>query len=353
MLKKTAGALVAGLAAPQVMFGDSSSARTVTVGLLGAAHVHLDQYARLLRNDDAVKVAAVFDDTPAIARKAAELTGGKQAESPQSFLADEAIDAVIILSENIKHEEYAVAAAAAGKHLFVEKPLEIRGDRADRIAEAVERAGVLFQTGYFMQSMAQLRFLRAAIREGKFGKLTRLRLQYAHGGSLSGMWDGPHAWMADPARVGRGALGDLGIHLLNALLWITEGDPVREISAYVANATGRYDGLDEYGEAVLRFESGLIATLGAGYVDKNDVNRFELSGTEGHAYLNRGRVFLTAPAITDTKQERYWSDFPDALDHPFSLFLSALRGNDVPLIPVAEAARDVRVMDEIYRSAQG
>lgn len=352
MLKRSAGALAAGLILPQAIFGQKSSAKAISVGILGAAHIHLEQYARLLQSDDAVRVKAVYDETSAIAERAVKLTGGRRVSSVEDLLADDEINAVIILSENVRHEGYAVAAAAAGKHMFVEKPLEIQGDRADRIAQAVERSGVLFQTGYFMQSMPQLRFLRKAIRDGKFGKLTRLRLQYAHGGSLSGMWNGQHAWMVDRAQVGRGALGDLGIHLVNALLWMTEGDPVRSISACVGNATGRYHEIDEYGEAILCFESGLIATLGAGYVDLNDVNRIELSGTAGHAYVNQGRTFLTAPAITGKKQERYWSDFPDPLEHPFSSFLAAVRGEDVPLISAGEAARDVRVMDEIYRAAK-
>lgn len=353
MIRKTAGILAVGLAAPQGLFAQANRNGPIGVGILGAAHVHLKHYARILGNSEAVTVKAVFDETPAIARIAAELTGAKQAGSLDQLLADPEIEAVIILSENVKHEAYAVAAANAGKHLFVEKPLDIEGERAERIGAAVARAGVIFQTGYFMPGMVQLRFLKEAIRQGQFGKLTRLRLQYGHAGSLNGMWDGHHAWMVDEAQVGRGALGDLGIHVLNALLWMVEDDPIRDISAYIGNATGRFDGIDEYGEAVLRFESGLIATLGVGYVDQNDVNRIEISGTEGHAYLNRGRLFIKCPAITGNDQERYWSDFPEALAHPFSLFLSALQGENVPLIPVADAVRDVRVMDRIYRAAKG
>ncbi len=349
MLKTGAGALAVGLASPRTLFAGTSPGRTHRVGLLGAAHVHLERYARFLRDAEGIDVTSVYDDTPEIARLAAEITGGALAESMEDLLAGD-LDAVVVLSENIKHKDYAIAAAQSGRHLFVEKPLDIDGDRADRIAAAVRKAGVLFQTGYFMRSMAQMRFLREVVREGKFGKVTRIRLQYAHGGSLTGMWDGHHAWMIDRDQVGRGALGDLGIHILNVLLWMTEGDPIEDLSAYVGNATGRTNGIDEYGEAVIRFKSGLVATLGSGYVDRNDVNRIEISGTEGHAYLNRGRMFLSCAAITGVDRETYWSDFPDSLDHPFSLFLSALRGNGDSLISVEEAARDVRVMDRIYRA---
>ena len=352
ILKGGAGLLAAGLVMPKSLFAANAGNAAVGVGVLGAAHVHFERYARLLVAEAGIDVKAVYDDNPSLGRQAEELTGGARAGSVDEILDRDDIDAVVILSENIKHEAYAVAAAEAGKHLFVEKPLDIRGDRADRIAAAVKDAGVLFQTGYFMRSMNQLRFLRDAFRGGKFGRVTRMRVQYAHGGSLGSMWDGHHAWMVDLDQVGRGALGDLGIHCLNVILWMTEGDALQEISAQVGNATGRFGGIDEYGEALLRFESGLLVTMGAGYVDRNDVNRIEISGTEGHAYMNRGRVFLNCPAITGTNQERYWSDFPDALEHPFSLFLQALQGHEVPLVSVEEAARDVRVMDRIYAAAQ-
>ncbi len=352
MLKSGAGLLAAGLTLPKTLFASNAPATTVGVGILGAAHVHFERYARFLNEEAGIAVRAVYDDNPRLAREAEELTGGTRAGSPEELLARPDIGAVVITSENVKHEAYAVAAAEAGKHLFVEKPLDIRGAGADRIAAAVSEAGVLFQTGYFMRSMAQLNFLRDALRQGQFGRLTRLRVQYAHGGSLSGMWEGDHAWMADLEQVGRGALGDLGIHCLNLVLWMTEGDSLRNVSAEVGNATGEFGGIDEYGEAMLRFESGLVAILGAGYVDRNDVNRIEISGTEGHAYMNRGRLFLNCPAITGTTQERYWSDFPDPLEHPFLLFLYALKGRDVPLVSVEEAARDVRVMDRIYAAAE-
>ena len=352
MLKGGAGLLAAGLVMPKSLFAADAGNAPATVGVLGAAHVHFERYARLLGDEAGIAVKAVYDDNPRLARQAEELTAGARAGSVREILDRDDIDAVVILSENIKHEAYAVAAAEAGKHLFVEKPLDIRGDRADRIAAAVKDAGVLFQTGYFMRSMNQLHFLRGAFREGKFGRATRMRVQYAHGGSLGTMWDGDHAWMVDLDQVGRGALGDLGIHCLNLILWMTEGDALQEISAQVGNATDRFGGIDEYGEALLRFESGLVVTMGAGYVDRNDVNRIEISGTEGHAYMNRGRLFLNCPAITGTDREQYWSDFPDALEHPFSLFLQALQGHEVPLVSVEEAARDVRVMDRIYAAAE-
>jgi len=349
----TMGLMSCGESEPQPRDGVSEPAADPTVGLgiLGSAHIHLAQYGQIIEGTQGVAVRAVYDDP---GDRAAELFSVPAADSLDALLDRADVQAVIILSENVKHEEYVTAAARAGKHVFVEKPLEIGADRAARAAEAVKQAGVLFQTGYFMRSQGNIRFIRQAIREGQLGKVSRLRLQYAHAGSLVGWWDGPHAWMGQLEQVGRGALGDLGIHVLDLLLWITQGDPIVGLTAHVGSASGTYGELDEFGEAMFRFESGLVATIAAGYVDHADNNQLEVSGMEGHAHINRGRLFVQCPNITGDERMRFWSQFDPTLGHPLALFLDALKGEeDVPLVPVDEAALDVAVMDKVYEAAAG
>ena len=82
-----------------------------------------------------------------------------------------------------------LAAAAAGKHMFVEKPLGMGAVDAYRMAEAIEKAGVLFQTGYFMRGNPIHLFLREQIAAGSFGKITRIRHSNCHAGSLGGWFD--------------------------------------------------------------------------------------------------------------------------------------------------------------------
>ncbi len=112
------------------------------------------------------------------------------------------------------------------------------------MAAAIENAGILFQTGYFMRGNPIFRFLKEQLAAGAFGKVTRLRMSNCHAGSLVGWFDTEWRWMADPVQAGVGAFGDLGTHALDIMLWLM-GDVTR-VAADIGVATGRYGDCDEY-----------------------------------------------------------------------------------------------------------
>ena len=174
----------------------------------------------------------------------------------------------MICSETNRHEELVLPVAAAKKHLFVEKPLGMGARDAFMMAEAIEKAGVLFQTGYFMRGYAAHQFIKAQVAAGSFGIITRVRHSNCHSGALGGWFDTDYRWMADPAIAGCGAFGDLGTHVLDILLWIF-GD-VKEVTASIGTAIARYPNCDEFGEGMLNFSAGMVGTLAAGWVDIND-----------------------------------------------------------------------------------
>jgi predicted dehydrogenase len=160
--------------------------------------------------------------------------------------------------------------------------------RGDRIR------GVLFQTGYFMRGSPIFRFLKEQLVAGAFGKVTRVRMINCHAGSLKGWFDTEWRWMADPAQAGVGGFGDLGTHALDILLWLF--GPVSRVTADIDVATGRYGDCDEYGEGLLKFENGTIGSLAAGWVDVAQPVTLTISGTEGHAHVADGQLYLPQPA---------------------------------------------------------
>src|SRR2546425_881392 len=123
------------------------------------------------------------------------------------------------------------AAAKAGKHMFVEKPLGITARESEEMANAIQKAGLLFTTGYFMRTEPAHLFLKDEIAKGTFGKITRVRGSNCHAGSLKGYFDSEWRWMADPKIAGVGAFGDLGTHKLDILMWMF-GD-IDEVSSHV------------------------------------------------------------------------------------------------------------------------
>src|SRR5436305_3602410 len=113
----------------------------LTTAFLGVAHIHTPNFIDRLNKRDGVRVKAVYDhDAERGQRRAADC----QAEFTtdiDSILRDPEITSVVICSETNRHLELVERSAAAGKHLFVEKPLAITGADATRMADAVEKAG--------------------------------------------------------------------------------------------------------------------------------------------------------------------------------------------------------------------
>ncbi len=109
----------------------------------------------------------------------------------------------------------------------------------------------------------------------------------------------------------------------------------------------------ESGEALLKFKNGITGTLGAGWVDIADPVTLIISGTEGHAYIDRGKLFLTCKNVEGADGKTPWTKLPEALPNPMEQFADAVGGKPAPnLIAPREAAMRVSVMEAAYRSAK-
>ena len=326
----------------------------ITLAFLGVAHIHTPGFInRVNDRGDEFKVKAAWDSQDARAKIAAEQLGCAAVDDYGDILNDSAIDAVIICSETSIHLELVEATAAAGKDVFVEKPLGMGASDAYAMQRAIEAAGVTFQTGHFMRSMPVYRQLKAWIEAGTLGTITRVRHSNVHQGAIAGIFDsgrGPYLdwlWMTDPTLSGCGGFGDLGAHSLDILMWLM-GD-VDSVTAQVDRLLGKYD-CDEYGEGMLRFANGAIGTIAAGWVDVLRPQSILVSGTEGVAYVDDDKLYVQSVNLPGTDGGA-WTDLPEALPHAFDLFLDAIMGEDVTLISVKEAADRSAVMESFYQAA--
>lgn len=335
----------------------SASARTaksasdpVTLALVGGAHIHAPGFAETMAGTEGVVTKYVWDPDSETARRRQEVTGGSIVDDPSVIYNDSEVDGLIICSQTDRHIDLVPPATRAGKHLFVEKPVGMNGGEAYRIASAVNEAGVIFQTGYFMRSSGVNRKVRSLIQEGTLGDITRLRLSNVHSGAIGGWFDEEWRWMADPEVAGVGAFGDLGSHVFDLLLWFMEGDAPSACTGYIENVLGRYPGCDEYGEGMVAFESGAVATVAGGWVDHANPNQLEVSGTSGHVRVTNGQLYANIPEL-DIDASEPWTDLPENHEHPLELFFKALAGADgLPLITVDEAAAVNRLVTEIYNA---
>ena len=168
----------------------------IQVALVGCGHIHTPKFLRKLKERKDINVKYVWDHEVERARKNAEEIGAQTVTDVDKIWSETEIEAAIICSETNLHEALVVAGAEANKHLFVEKPLGIGSEDAYNMADAIQKAGVLFQTGFFMRGNPIHLFLRDQIQKGNFGKITRFRRTNFHNGSLSGKFDTDWRWMA-------------------------------------------------------------------------------------------------------------------------------------------------------------
>jgi predicted dehydrogenase len=344
-------ASAATLAAASLPSAFAQADKKVTIAFVGLAHIHTPGFLDLLKKRSDVKIKCIWDHDEARASKCAAANGLPLAKDVKEIWSDPEITAVVICSETNRHLELVLAAAKAGKHMFVEKPLGITARESIEMADAIDKAQLLFTTGYFMRTDPKHLFLKAEIAKGHFGKITRVRGSNCHSGSLGGWFDTDWRWMADPKIAGVGAFGDLGTHKLDILMWLI-GD-VDTVTADVRSITGRYGDCDETGEGLIQFKTGVIGTLAAGWVDVEDPVQLLISGTEGHAVIVDNLLYYRSKQVPGSDSKEPYTKLSPALPPPMNQFVNAVAGaKDQPLVTPREAAARVTVMQAMYKGAR-
>jgi predicted dehydrogenase len=193
-------------------------------------------------------------------------------------------------------------------------------------------------------------FLKEQVAQGTFGKISRVRGSNCHSGSLGGWFDTDWRWMTQPKLSGVGAFGDLGTHKLDILLWMF--GPVESVTAQISTVTGRYGDCDESGEGLMRFKSGVVGTLAAGWVDVADPVQFLISGTEGHAIIHENYLYIKSKKLGLDGSDPF-TKLPAAPRAPMHQFLDAASGvPNMPLVTPREAAERVAAMEAMYTGAK-
>jgi predicted dehydrogenase len=346
---RTAGA--ATIAAASLSPALAQSDKKITLALVGAAHIHVPGFRKDMEKRNDVRVKFVWDHSAARAEKWAKEFGAEAARDPEQVWSDPEVSTVVIYSETNRHHELVLAAARARKNMYVEKPLGITARESLAMAEAIEKSGVLFTTGYFMRTDPKHIFLKQEIALGHFGQVTRARGTNCHNGALAGWFDTDYRWMTDPKIAGVGAFGDLGTHKLDILMWLL-GD-VESVTADVKSVTGRYGDCDETGEGLIQFKNGVIGSLAAGWVDIQDPVTLVISGTEGHAVIQDNHLYYRSTKVPGTDSNDPYTKLPPASLPPIYQLLDAVAGDkNQPLVPPREAAARVMVMEAMYRAAK-
>jgi UDP-N-acetyl-2-amino-2-deoxyglucuronate dehydrogenase len=272
------------------------------------------------------------------------------------LLADPDIDVVSICSYPYQHKEQAIAAARAGKHLILEKPVALSWEDCQAVEAAVQEAGVKTCVCFELRYSNQLLATKAVLDQGLLGQLHYGEVDYYHG---IGPWYGQFRWNIRKD-AGGSSLLTAGCHALDALLFCMGAD-VAEVTSYDTKSKSEIFAPYEYTTSsvtILKFRNGSIGKCAA-IVDCLQPYYFHthLCGSEGSLLDNK---FHSMKLGTD---KHAWStlamkmlDSGDVSDHPYQsqfeqFFASLAAGADMPFTSLNEALKTHEVMFAADQSA--
>ena len=328
------------------------------VGIIGYGWVATAHIQAINATSNA-QVTAVYSSRPQNAAELSEKWGSpiKTYTDLNLMLSDNELHIVSVCSYPFQHKDHAIAAAAAGKHLIIEKPLALTEADCEVIRESVQKAGVktciCFECRYSSQFIAT----KAVLDQGLLGELHYGEIDYYHG---IGPWYSPFRWNIRK-EAGGSALLTAGCHALDALL-LCMGNDVAEVSSYDTKSGSKLFEPYEYPTSsvtILKFRSGSVGKCAA-IVDCLQPYYFHthLCGSEGSLLDNK---FHSMKLETNRHQ---WStlaikmlDSGDVSDHPyqrqFQAFFDAIEENvEMPLTGLKDALITHRVIFAADESAR-
>ncbi|HEV7785076.1 MAG TPA: Gfo/Idh/MocA family oxidoreductase [Thermoanaerobaculia bacterium] len=263
-----------------------------------------------------------------------------------------AVQVVYVILPNSMHAEYTIRGAKAGKHVLCEKPMATSSRDCQQMIDASKAAGRRLMIGYRMQYEP---YNREIIRRARARELGDLRLFTADNGQNQG---DPSQWRLKRALAGGGPLMDLGIYCLNAARYVSGEEPV-EVFARTWTTPGdpRFKEVEESMVFELRFPSGLLASCTCSY-GTHRRQQYTVAGALGWAELNpsfpyRGQHLRVARA--DSKREEVTEvrlDQPNQFAREIDHLSQCVTENRTPHTPGEEGLADLRIMEQLYASAQ-
>jgi UDP-N-acetyl-2-amino-2-deoxyglucuronate dehydrogenase len=323
-------------------------------------------HSRAIEDVRGARLVACYDSFCDAADRLAGETGCKSYHDLDEMLADPQVHVVTIGTPSGAHLEPAVAAAKAGKHVIVEKPLEITLKRCDAIIRACKENNVKLSTIFpsrFHESSVEM---KRAIDGKRFGRMTlgdayvkwyRTQAYYD-----SGKWRG--TWQLD----GGGALMNQAVHSVDLLTWLM--GPVAEVTAHAATIAHERIAVEDNLVATLRFENGALGVIEASTaIYPGYLKRIEIHGSEGTAVMEEEDIKTWDFARSQKRDEAIHKRMaehhstgggasdPAAIGHhgharQFQDVVDAIKKNRAPAVDGHEGRRSIEIILAIYKSAE-
>lgn len=260
-----------------------------------------------------------------------------------AVLADPDIDAIVLATPHTQHAEQIAKAAAAGKHIFVEKPFTLtRASAAQAVADA-QAAGIVLALGHNRRFMPSRAELKSRIDSGAIGTLLHVEGNFSGNGGLKAQadnWRG--ARLENPA----GGMGAMGIHMVDLMIGLF--GPIADVRCISRQRAVSVD-IDDTTSMLFTFASGMtgyLVTLGATV----PTQRIQVFGTKGSAEIRQERYFEFRPVEGETESIDFGPFDKERAE--LEAFAAAVSDGVPYPLPADEAIHGIAVFEAIAKSAE-
>src|SRR5437667_3826002 len=304
-----------------------------------------DVLADAIQRSKKLKIVACYTRSEEKRRAFAAKYGCRAAPSYEAILEDRAIEAIVNTTPNDAHLETTRAAAAAAKHVFLDKPIANTVSEGRAITVACRKAGVVLALGYQRRRESHFRWIRAQIDAGAFGKLVNAEANISR--DRVGKID-LGSWRYTAAGMPGGVMLQIGIHYTDVLEYLL--GPIKAVNGRSAQLVLPGDNPD-VASLVLEHENGALSTLNASYASASEYYLLNLYGKEASADydFHQGLRFLKRGAA---KAEPVNCQKNDPIVEELEEFAAAVRGDAGPEMDGERGTASLAVLLAGIRSAK-
>lgn len=309
------------------------------------------------------ELVAVMEINKELAEKCRAKWGCKRAyDTIEDLLADPEIDAVYIATPVVYHACQAIAAADAGKHILLEKPIAISSEEGQRVIEHCREKNVLITVGFMMRFGTYVQKMKEAIAHGKIGKPVSGYSQFT-------CWfpDSVGGWGQNKKTAAGGAMMDMGVHCIDLMQYILN-TKVKQVAAFQDTLTFQYE-VEDSSMVMLRMENGTQCVVQSNFNIPDDAAkwRLEFFGDQGRllgdtiiGQVDGGKLdalFLDGPGEYDAQQDKkdivgeaMTVEFGNFYTREITSFSNAILTGAPVEVPAEDAVQVQRVLEAAYRS---
>lgn len=324
--------------------------KKVKIGLIGAGSIAQNFHLPILSRLGNAEIVAIYDRQRSKARLLAERYDIKYVcDTVSDLVAIDELHAVDVCTSTDLHAENTIAALEAKKDVFVEKPAARNYQETLLMKQAADRNGRTVTVGMNQRFRYDAKVLKNYVDTGEVGKVF-----YVQAGWLQEKRD--RQWHSQIIKSGGGVLIDLGISIIDSLLWIFDFAKVRSVQASTFHHVTK--DVEDVCVASMRFEDGSVATFEVSWTLFSQKRHFftNVYGSEGSVMINPIRLFKSNGDVFEpvkrleplSKIAIHKKSFESELKH----FVNSILGFGPVISSIDEAVKTMKIVDAMYKSAE-